>query len=219
MIDSVSPAGAINYPYYSPVPDLKQYSSDQATNPAVEKAKALLYRSDSGQLDPRALNLMFMAETALKNGNTAAAENFANKAMQILKPKQDIDIKGKDAPQKAKPIAIDNDNRAPVEKPKQVKHTYQDVSSDVGVSFTYASRLTGPQSFIAVPAHEAEHVARRVSEAVFNGERILVLVSYKVRYDPRTGQPYLAGGTTRAIKLSNHSRDEAACGTLVDLYV
>ena len=58
-----------------------------------------------------------------------------------------------------------------------------------------------------------------MSEAVLNGERVMVLVSYKVRYDLRTGQPYLAGGTTRTIKLSNHSRDEADCGTLVDLYV
>jgi hypothetical protein len=84
---------------------------------------------------------------------------------------------------------------------------------------TYESSLSGPQSFLAVPAHEAEHVGRRVSEAVLNGERIWVIVSYRIRYDPETGQPYMAGGTTRTIKFTHDRRHDAYLGTNVNLYI
>ena len=219
MIDSISITDRENYINLFPLPSLKQHKSDQIVNRTVEKAKALLYQSAMGKLDPRALNLMFMAETALKNGNTPAASNFANKALKILKSKEGVDIERKYSSQEQKPSTILNSNFEQVEKQKHIKHSYKDISNDPGVSFTYTTSLTGPQSFIAVPAHEAEHVRRRVSEAVFNGERVMVLVSYKVRYDPETGQSYMAGGTTRTIKISDHKRDNPYRGTRVDMYI
>ncbi len=171
---------------------------------------------------------MFMAQTALKNGNTAAAENFAQKAVRILSPGKETGApplqSGATPPgppsEKSRMPPLGAAEANPPEKPapqpalqtpEQVKHTYKDVSNDAGVSFTYPSTLTGPQSFLAVPAHEAEHVGRRVSEAALKGERILVTVSYRVRYDPRTGQPYIAGGTTRTVKISDP-------GSRVDLF-
>ncbi|MBN1799533.1 MAG: hypothetical protein JW822_13240 [Spirochaetales bacterium] len=219
MIDAAAIAGTLRYPSYAPLPGLANYRPDHITDDTIQKAKALIFQSAKAQIDPRALNFMYMAETALKNGNMAAARNFAQKAMHILKPEQDVYRKDKKLSREQKSIKIDNNHQEPVEKPKQVKHTYQDVSNDVGVSFTYPAKLTGAQSFIAVPAHEAEHVGRRVSEAVLNGERVMILVSYKIRYDARTGQPYVAGGTTRAIKISDHKRTDVQKGTYFDAYV
>jgi hypothetical protein len=224
------------FPNISPITRGQAQVSRSQAGDALRRAKALLFGKASGTVNPRAMNLMFMAQTALKNGNAAAAENFARAAVRVLRPEKSL---GK-PPEKpgARPPGSPAGNsplqppeQAPVQGPLQspeqlpgeaptqqpqkqapppplqppeaVKHTYKDVSHDAGVSFTYPSSLTGPQSFLAVPAHEAEHVGRRVSEAVLKGERILVTVSYRVRYDPRTGQPYIAGGTTRTVKLSD----------------
>jgi hypothetical protein len=184
---SASVTGAAGFfPNISPIARGQAQVSGSQAGDALRRAKALLFGKASGTVNPRAMNLMFMAQTALKNGNAAAAENFARAAVRVLRPEKSL---GKPPP--------------PLQPPEAVKHTYKDVSHDAGVSFTYPSSLTGPQSFLAVPAHEAEHVGRRVSEAVLKGERILVTVSYRVRYDPRTGQPYIAGGTTRTVKLSD----------------
>jgi hypothetical protein len=105
------------------------------------------------------------------------------------------------------------------EKTKPVKHMYKDVSNDIGVSFTYPSSLTGPESFLAVPAHEGEHVARAVSEAVLKGEKVLVTVSYSIDYDPVTGEPYMSGGLTRITKFAHYEKKPPENGKFVDTYI
>ncbi len=203
QIDSLS-----HIPSYSENNSNKNISNNTAER-KLEKAKSMLYQK-SMQNNSRAANFIFMAQTALKNGNSAAADNFTSRAMQIINPIKDIEINFTPP--------VDN-NPQIMDRPEHTEHNYQDVSSDSGVSFSYPAKLTGPQSFIAVPAHEAQHVSRRISEAVLSGERIHVSVSYKIRYDPNTGEAYMAGGITRTIKYSKYEKAENTPGSHINLYM
>ncbi|MBN2532292.1 MAG: hypothetical protein JXB88_05345 [Spirochaetales bacterium] len=181
----------------------------QAEN-ILKRAKAMaLLRDKTGV---QATNLIRMAETALKNGNPVSARNFAQKVVQMLIPdnvgnslKKEIQLPEPVQPAQVRP-----------EKKKHTEHTYQDASNDPGVSFTYPGNLTGPESFLAVPAHEYEHVRRSLQEAILNGEPVRVYVSYRVRYDPATGEPYMAGGVTRTIRLPDIPAPDK--GKVVDTY-
>ncbi len=219
MINPIQQINKSISPYYAPQ---KNSNYDSTANETLQKAKAILYQSGMNK-NLRVINLILMAETALKNGNSIAADDFASRAMQVMNPVDNIKLKGKtisrDHYQKQtdETDKADNTEKKSI-KSKDTKHTYKDVSNDAGVSFSYPSSLTGAESFLAVPAHEAQHVGRRVSEAVLKGEQILVSVSYRIRYDPQTGHPYMAGGTTRTIKLTHHSIESASCGTKVDMF-
>ncbi len=202
QIDSLS-----HIPSYSENNSNKNISNQAAATKLV-KAKSMLYQK-SMQNNPWAANFIFMAEAALKNGNSAAADNFTSRAMQIINPINDVETN------LAPPV---DNNPQIIDKPEHTEHNYHDVSSDPGVSFSSPAKLTGPQSFIAVPAHEAQHISRRISEAVLSGDRIYVSVSYKIRYDPNTGEAYMAGGTTRTIKFSQYEKAENTPGSLIDLY-
>lgn len=193
---------------------------DSSVNEVLRRAKAMLYQGNINKSDPRAINLIILAETALKNGNNYAALNFSNWAIDILIPKSNIGLNtGKiKPPVEHKPEKTSQNKNEISRKSTQPKHMYQDVSHDAGVSFSYASSLNGPQSFISVPAHEAEHVGRRLSEAILNGDQIMVYVTYKIRYDPSTGQPYMAGGETRSITFSHRNKPDVFLGANVDLY-
>lgn len=212
MTAPISPAGKINNASYTD----RQYPVNKTIDPSVsddlQRAKAMLFQETAGIIDPRALNLINMAEAAIKNGNSFAAKNFAGKAVKMLAPKTMPDLKPEEL--KPKPVKKNIEKKA-----ESSTHMYQDVSGDAGVSFTYPAPLTAAQSFIAVPAHEAQHVGRRISEAVLNGDRVLVYVAYKVRYDPNTGEAYMAGGVTRSITYSHKNKADAFCGSYVDLYV
>lgn len=162
----------------------------------------------------QAMNLIQMAEMALKNGNIVSANNFAQKVVQMLLP-GDPHNPGETEIRLPEPEKTGHEVIIPGNR-KHTEHTYQDVSNDPGVSFTYPGRLTGPESFLAVPAHEYEHVRRSLREAILNGERVLVFASYKVRYDPATGEPYMAGGVTRTIKIPDIPAPEK--GKAVDTY-
>jgi hypothetical protein len=199
----ILPAEQNNFSYYSPIENTNQISN-AVSQRKLNLAKTLMYRENI-QGNPQAANYILMAEKALKNGNSAAADNFAERALQIIKP-----------PENAETVNLKKPDPPEIEKHESTEHSYQDVSNDAGVSFSSPSKLTGPQSFIAVPAHEKEHVSRRVSEAVLNGDRILVSVSYKIRYDYRTGEAYMAGGTTRTIRFSRYEEHEKRKS--IDLY-
>jgi hypothetical protein len=200
---------------------------DPPVSNALERAKTLFY-SQKAAGNSNAFNLILMAETALKNGNENAASEFARRALNIVEPAQDLPGKKEPEPlapvnaeKKEAPEPVKTGKRAGVEpqhKTKSATHMYHDVSHDAGVSFTSPSSLSGPESFLAVPAHEGEHVQRRVGEATLKGERVLVVVSYDVRYDPSTGEPYMAGGTTRVIQLSEAYQPPPMKGQRVDVY-
>lgn len=178
----------------------------------VKRARAMISFQDKTSI--QTMNLMQMAETALKNGNPASARNFAQKVVLMLTPgiaDKILQNRGKLPEPK-----IPGQGKTIPKKKKHTEHTYQDVSNDPGVSFTYPGRLTGPESFLAVPAHEYEHVRRSLREAILNGERVLVYVRYKIRYDPATGEPYMAGGVTTTHHLPDIPAPEK--GKAVDIY-
>jgi len=217
MIAPISPAVKTNNTSYTPQQIPLNNSIDPSVSDDLQKAKAMLYQGTSGRIDPRALNLINMAETAVKNGNSFAAKNFAGKAVKMLAPKAMPDLKPEVL--EPKPVKKNIEKNRPEKKAETSTHMYQDASGDAGVSFTYPAPLTAAQSFIAVPAHEAQHVGRRISEAVLNGDRVLVYVTYKVRYDPNTGEAYMAGGVTRSITYSHKDKADAFCGSNIDLYI
>jgi hypothetical protein len=195
VIDPIRTVQESGYSLYNPQIVKNSINSDQNANEILERAKSLINREKAKSGNFQATNLIFMAENALKNGNANAAINFANKAMGFFnkdeKTKTDFEIP-KDSQKKERAV--------PGKEGKKSSHMYKDVSNDPGVSFAYASSLSGAQSFLAVPAHEGEHVGRAVSEAVMKGERVDVYVSYSVRYDPMTGEAYMAGGLTTVVK-------------------
>ncbi len=84
QIDSLS-----HIPSYLENNSNKNISNQAAANKLV-KAKSMLYQK-SMQNNPRAANFIFMAQTALKNGNSAVADNFTNRAMQIINPIKDVE--------------------------------------------------------------------------------------------------------------------------------
>jgi hypothetical protein len=201
-------------------------SNDPVLSEVVEAAKDLLYQNNSLQLNQKALDLVLLAETALDNGNPYAAQDFADRAIEFISEEDEVKQK-KAAPEKIninKPENNDkknnfHENNQINNKQKSISHIYKDVSNDAGVSFSYASPLTGPESFFAVPSHEGEHVARRVAEAMLKGDQIMVFVSYDIRYEPETGQPYMAGGETWAVTFSPlKSNDETNTGKLIDTF-
>lgn len=223
MINAIMPINSVIS--YSSINNnnLKENIADQSVYETLQKAKAIFYQAGIKNNDPRVINLILMAEVSLKNGNPVAANNFARRAIQILTPEQYIGLNKKthELPQEYKQEKINYKNNKLIGNHKETIHKYKDVSNDAGVSFSYPSNLTGPESFLAVPAHEAEHVGKRVSEAVLKGERILVSVSYDIRYDPATGEPYMAGGETRTIILShgNHYNKKSFLdGNMIDIY-
>ena len=187
----------------------------------------MLYQNNSPQINPKAMDLVLLAETALSDGNNFAAEDFADRAIQIIFQENDVKPKS-NTPEKIKNNKPENETREiNFHGNKQISnkhissiHMYKDVSNDAGVSFSYASPLTDSESFFSVPAHEGEHVARRVGEAMFKGDQIMVFVSYKIRYDPESGEAYMAGGETWAITFSHlkSSEGEAGAGRMIDTY-
>ncbi|MEJ2664091.1 MAG: hypothetical protein P8107_08630 [Spirochaetia bacterium] len=222
MIQSLSDSISFRSPAVARATLPQYHVSNREAQEALRRVMALVYHSGSVSPNPRALNLVLMAQTALKNGNATAAQNFADRAERILQPGLPSVPLTKPNPE-APPVPptaekIKKRVPPPEQKPAETRHMYHDVSHDAGVSFSYASSLSGPESFFAVPAHEAEHVGRRVSEAILRGERIMVSVSYRIKYDPRTGEPYMAGGVTRAIRLSHRSQYKPPPGSKVDLY-
>lgn len=161
----------------------------------------------------QALHLINLARSALAEGNYSEAERVIREAMKYLKPLDEMMGKrilnegsgGENDRERGEPV---DDNKAP--EGVQAKRKYQDVSNEGDVSFQYPTPLNAGQSFIAVPAHERQHVANSISGAILDAERVLTIVSYRLRYDPNTGEPYLAGGTTRTIHLPHYERKKTA---------
>jgi len=181
-------------------------SSDSASD-TLQYAKMLLAQKGMDPSTIRANNLIRLAETALKNGNQEAADRYANQAMNTLDSPKDNSNEFvnpqllPETPTPEIPGSEPVNQTEPVRKPASTEHTYKDISHDIGVSFSSPTKMSGAQSFLAVPAHEAEHVRRRIGEAVLKGNNVMVIVSYQIKYDPVTGEPYMAGGETKAISL------------------
>ena len=186
-----------DYNLINPISQLENdFTNEQNNTAASSDADKLLKEAETLAMkntDPKAKNLVMLAATAIRNGNPEAAKKYAQKAINIIKPPEDVIINKAD--QNNKTVS---DNAT--DKKSKTSHAYQDASGDVGVSFSSPQELSGPQSFLAVPSHENEHVRRKLSKAILEGRHIQVFVSYDTEYDPETGEAYLAGGKTSAIE-------------------
>ncbi len=202
-------------------PELKKYYDQQALD-ALQRARAYLVKNGLSPVDARAYNLIQLAEIAYRNGNAMAVVDYSNRAILMLEPENIVKNKNTVRPVEKQPQKIHENairkNIENVNKPhRETLHMYKDVSDEAGVSFTYASPLSGPESFVAVPAHEMEHVGNAVDRAIFKGDNVMVFVSYRIDYDPYTGEPFMAGGTTRTITVSHHYRRHSSVGSNIDM--
>ena len=76
---------------------------------------------------------------------------------------------------------------------------YQDGSNDPGVSFKYASKISG-NAEAAVRGHEQEHVSRNRDKAEREGREIVYQsVVIKHAICPECGKTYVAGGETTTV--------------------
>jgi hypothetical protein len=91
--------------------------------------------------------------------------------------------------------------------------TYQDKSSDGGVSMQSPTQLSPEQAASAVPAHEAEHAARDAAQAKSEGREV---ISNTIRIFtstcPECGKTFVSGGESRTV--TGKREDEPQMGAL-----
>lgn len=88
--------------------------------------------------------------------------------------------------------------------------TYQDASTDAGVSFKAPGHIDPGSSGAVVRGHEQEHVANEQARARSEGKRVL---SQSVRIFTSVcsecGRAYVSGGETRTVTASDNSKSKA----------
>lgn len=89
---------------------------------------------------------------------------------------------------------------APVECQTCKNRTYVDGSNDASVSFKTPTKISPASSFVAVRAHEQEHVVNETAKAEKSGGRV-VTQSVAIHYAVCTecGRAYVSGGTTTTV--------------------
>ena len=137
----------------------------------------------------RVLTLLARGESAASDGATAELLNLSRQ-MEQLDP--GLAVKGNSFQKGASnPQGTSNQQ-------DESSVTYHDVSSDIGVSFTYPVAMNKYEAPLAVQAHEGEHVIAAQARAMMNNESVTTYVSIHYGYDSR-GRLYVTGGTTTAI--------------------
>ena len=104
------------------------------------------------------------------------------------------------------------------EKQDEDSVTYQDLSSDVGVSFSYPVAMNQYQASLAVQAHEGEHVMIARANALINNENVTTYVSIHNGYDGK-GRLITTGGTTIVVTSPKQKIEPLKTGTRVDINV
>ena len=89
--------------------------------------------------------------------------------------------------------------------------TYQDKSSDGGVSMQSPTRLSPEQAGSAVRAHEREHASREAARAQEEGREV---ISNDIRIFtaicPECGKTYVSGGETRTVTAKHKDEQQGA---------
>jgi hypothetical protein len=86
---------------------------------------------------------------------------------------------------------------APTECATCASRSYQDVSTDAGVSFKAPGKIDPSVAAATVMGHEQEHVAIAQARADEKGGRIVASVTLKTAICPECGRVYVAGGEAR----------------------
>ncbi|MSS73716.1 MAG: hypothetical protein EXS64_19845 [Candidatus Latescibacteria bacterium] len=170
----------------------------------LNRARQALARGDLSPTEVAKLrSLLTMANRALSRGDAAKAQRFADEAEKTSgnapgapsdRPAGDSNQPGQtdDAGQKDAPPADDATKLGDVER-----RTYQDASSDPGVSFKQPTKLTPGQAEVLVRFHERQHLRRDTQEARAEGKKVVsAYTAVQYRTDPATGKRYVKGGKT-----------------------
>ncbi len=96
--------------------------------------------------------------------------------------------------------------------------TYQDQSSDAGVSFQAPTRVPASTAALSVVSHEGEHATRETARAQENGEVITnKTVTLQMGCCPECHRMYVKGGTTSITKTSAKSPNTAVVQSAANL--
>ncbi len=172
------------------------------------KAAMLLSNTDiSSSERARILNLLARARVADTNGATGELKAISNE-MRSLDPT--IAVPGGLSPKEEPRPHVPANGRT------EGKVSYQDQSSDVGVSFSYPVAMNQYQAPLAIRAHEREHVRLAQAEALINGENVTTYVSVHSGYDGK-GRLITTGGTTTVITHPKREIGPIKTGNHVDL--
>ena len=152
-------------------------------NPAANGA----YRASA----PKGVSPMEMSVVGMPAGAAAAASAMAptgttGAAMSGTAPV--------DTPQHG---PVSTDAVAPAECATCASRTYQDSSTDAGVSFKAPGKIDPSFSAATVMGHEQEHVSIAQARAEEKGGRIIAAVTLKTAICPECGRVYVAGGEAR----------------------
>jgi hypothetical protein len=154
-------------------------------------------------------NLLARAKSAAENGANGELNTLLSE-MKNLDPtlaiKGGISPKGIPKPQGAPKVQGDE------------RVSYQDQSSDVGVSFSYPVAMNQYQAPLAVQGHEGEHVIIARAEAMMNNENVTTYVSIHTGYDSK-GRLITTGGTTTVITSPKRKMEPIKIGNRVNTTV
>ena len=172
------------------------------------KASMLLSNTDISPSEKvKIINLLARGKIAAANGATGELNTVLNEMSNFdpgLAIKGDSFQKGTPKPQGAS------------RKQDEDKVTYQDQSSDVGVSFSYPVAINQYQAPLAVQSHEGEHVIIARANALINNENVTTYVSIHNGYDGK-GRLITTGGTTTVIVSPKPKMKPIKLGHKVDI--
>ncbi|MBI2266026.1 MAG: hypothetical protein HYU64_12765 [Armatimonadetes bacterium] len=145
------------------------------------------------------------ARQAAFRGDLDGAERLFRRAIASLESSKVAVTKSRD--RKADPQEVS----PPVgTAPEEATRTYQDASDDSSVSFKAPARLTPGAAEYWVRAHEGEHVAQEVAQAIREGKTIVnIAVSIFYRYSAEAGETIAVGGRT---EITTRDRYEYGAG-------
>lgn len=210
MVTSVQPVG--------PMMGVTDTGSQaRQTERSIAEARRLLSENKiTGASAMRIQTLLDQAEQRIGAGNPVNAQRIARTALKQVRelsdtettastatptrPEEEKDETTQGATETTDQSAADGGQGKIIGDPNQQnKITYQDGSSDSGVSFQYAQPIASIQSPFAVRQHEMSHIRRDTADAILNGQKVLTSVRMFRGVNPGTGEPYVAGGQARII--------------------
>ncbi|RJP25982.1 MAG: hypothetical protein C4527_16110 [Candidatus Omnitrophota bacterium] len=187
-------------------------SAQQTSRSIAEARRLLLENHITGAKASRIMAMLVTAEQYIGNGKSTDAQRLAREALKQVKEtaeienpadpnkenKEEVQLAPPDSENEETPVgdALDQDGSNVFQRETT---TYQDGSSDSGISFQSPTPFTPAQAPFAVRQHELSHVRRETSDALLEGRRVMTSVTIHSTIDPRTGERHVGGGQARVI--------------------
>ncbi len=190
-------------------------NADQTLRSIAEARRILFENHITGAKASRIMAMLSMAEQYVGNGRSFDAQRIAREALkqvrgieEDIKPsasrqEEEKPIRPEDNPENEETPAeeaLDSDGNSVFQRETT---SYQDGSSDSGISFQSPTPFTQAQAPFAVRQHELSHVRRETSDAILEGRRVMTSVQIHSHIDPQTGERHVGGGRARVIVFPN----------------